>query len=191
MQVCTNVCMYVCWYVCMDVCMHVCMYECMYVCIHVCIYIYIWQRPINSWQGKHDKGWHPGISGKHFQYIWNYNTNWHVWAPGMSKIGFLDPQLFNLMGSMSPDVQNVIVIMIMIFNTSPPSNLHKICSASMKLEIHTKSVANTCLMCRFEYFVFTEVSRGASRIRFFCLTILLNNSSKSMKLEINSIMCRF
>ena len=34
------------------------------------------------------------------------------------QIGFLDPNLFNLMGSMSPDVQNVIVIMIMIFNTS-------------------------------------------------------------------------
>ena len=36
----------------------------------------------------------------------------------MSKIGFLDPQLFNFMGSMSPDVENVIVSMIMIFNTS-------------------------------------------------------------------------
>ena len=36
----------------------------------------------------------------------------------MSKIGFLDPTLFNFMGSMSPDVQNVFVIMVMIFNTS-------------------------------------------------------------------------
>ncbi len=32
-------------------------------------HMYIWQRPINSWQGKHDKGYHPGISGKHFQYF--------------------------------------------------------------------------------------------------------------------------
>ena len=133
-----------------------------YIHIKTHVYLNIWQRPINSWQGKHDKGWHPGISGKHFQYIWNYNTNWHVWAPGMSKIGFLDPTLFNLMGSMSPDVQNVIVIMIMIFNTSSLpklvvalrvffflllSILYNNCSTSVKLETNSNSVANTCLMC--------------------------------------------
>ena len=80
----------------------------------------MWQRPMNSWQGKHDKGYHPGISGKHlntlayFEYVvftevsrgasrilffflnilHNNFSNWHVWAPGMSKIGFLDPKFY-------------------------------------------------------------------------------------------------
>ena len=90
----------------------------------------------------------------------------------MSEIGFLDPQLFNLMGSMSPDVQNVIVIMIMIYNTSSLpklvvalrvsssfflSILHEHCSKLIKFEINSNSVANThstllkfnCIMCRF------------------------------------------
>ena len=38
----------------------------------------------------------------------------------------------------------------------------------------------------FQYFFFTEVSHGASRIISFFWSILRNNCSKSMKLEINS-----
>ena len=38
----------------------------------------------------------------------------------------------------------------------------------------------------FQYFFFTEVSRGASRILFLILSILHKNRSKTMKLQINN-----
>ena len=62
----------------------------------------------------------------------------------MSKIRFLDPELFNFMGSMSPDVQNVIVN-------------------------HDYD---------FQYFFFTEVSRGASRILFLVLAFYTTGVKK-------------
>ena len=76
----------------------------------------------------------------------------------MSKIGFVDPELLNLMGRISPDVQNVIVIMIAIFNISSLqksvvalrvffsfcfSILHKNCLKSMEFDINSNSVAKT------------------------------------------------